>query len=121
MDHGSMITTNHTLRAPTSGRRPRRALTVLAGATLAAGMLAAPAAASGPDMSKPHPHALLLHVDMSNGFTYERCIDLAGGRALPRNNHHGTVHTGTAGDALKDAGHLVVPYTCAELEAFFGS
>ena len=81
-------------------------------------------ASSHPDFSKPHAHALLLHAETipNPGFPgpplfaigYERCVDLAGGQALPRNNHHATVHTGRAGTALAGAGHLVVPYTCGE-------
>lgn len=109
--------------------RTRTTLTGLTAAALAALLIVAtlptPAEASShPDFSKPHAHALLLHAETvpNPGFPgpplfpigYERCVDLAGGQALPRNNHHNTVHTGRAGAALAGAGHLVVPYTCGE-------
>jgi hypothetical protein len=101
-------------RGYTRGRR--RAAAVLVGAALALGMLTTPAVADGPpDLTKPHHHALLLHVDMET-FSYGKCVDLAGGRTLRTNTHHETVHTGHAGAALQRAGHLVVPYTCAQLE-----
>jgi hypothetical protein len=108
------ITDAASARDHTTGRR--RAATVMAAATLAVGMLATPAMADGsPDLSEPHRHALLLHVDLET-FSYETCVDLAGGRTLRTNTHHETVHTGRAGAALQRAGHLVVPYTCAQLQ-----
>jgi hypothetical protein len=101
-------------RGRTTGRRRAAALT--AGVALAVGMLAAPAMADeGPDLTQPHHHALLLHVDLEV-FSYRTCVDLAGGGTLRTNTHHETVHTGRAGAALQQAGHLVVPYTCAQLE-----
>jgi hypothetical protein len=101
-------------RGHTTGRR--RATAVLVGAALSLGMLTTPAVADGPpDLTKPHRHALLLDVDMAT-FSYGKCVDLAGGRTLRTNTHHETVHTGHAGAALQRAGHLVVPYTCTQLE-----
>jgi hypothetical protein len=98
----------------------RRGAALAAAAALAVTMLAAPAMADqGPDLSQPHRHALLLHVDLEP-FGYASCIDLAGGNELRTNIHHETLHTGRAGAALQRAGHLVVPYTCAQLEAAFG-
>jgi hypothetical protein len=100
--------------------RRRRAAAVLASAALALSALGTPALADGsPDLSQPHRHALLLHVEMEP-FSYGGCVDLAGARALRTNIHHETVHTGQAGTALQRAGHLVVPYTCAQLEAALG-
>jgi hypothetical protein len=98
----------------------RRAAAVLATAALALAALATPSLADGtPDLSRPHQHALLLHVELEP-FSYGACVDLAGARALRTNTHHETVHTGHAGAALQRAGHLVVPYTCAQLEAALG-
>jgi hypothetical protein len=95
----------------------RRVIATAAGAALTVGLAAGPAAAEGtPDLSQPHQHALLLDVNLEV-FSYSKCVDLAGGKALRNNNHHETVHTGAAGAALQRAGHLVVPYTCADLEA----
>jgi hypothetical protein len=105
---------------PVHTTRRRRAATVLAGTALAVAALATPASADGsPDLSRPHQHALLLHVDLEP-FSYGTCVDLAGARALRTNTHHETVHTGKAGAALQRAGHLVIPYTCAQLEAALG-
>ncbi len=100
------------------GRSRRRAVAVLVGALLALGMLAAPAAAH---TDEPHAHALLLHFAVVEGTpTYERCVDLANASKLPNHVHHDTVHTGKAGAALQGAGHVVVPYSCAQVVAFFG-
>lgn len=105
---------------PVHTTRRRRVAAVLASTALAVGMLTTPALADGhPDLSKPHQHALLLDVDLEP-FSYGRCVDLAGGRALRTNTHHETVHQGKAGAALQRAGHLVVPYSCAQLEAALG-
>jgi hypothetical protein len=42
--------------------------------------------------------------------TFRRCVDLAGGKALPKPNHHTKVHTGRPGQVLyENAGHAVVP------------
>jgi hypothetical protein len=105
-------------RGRTTGRR--RAATLTAAVALAVGMLTAPVMANeGPDLTRPHHHALLLHVDLAT-FSYRTCVDLAGGGTLRTNTHHETVHTGSAGAALRQAGHLVVPYTCAQLEEALG-
>ena len=113
------MTTRTVERATTRG-----SAAVIAALLLLAVLPATADASSHPDFSKPHAHALLLHAETipNPGFPgpplfpigYERCVDLAGSQALPRNNHHGTVHTGRAGAALAGAGHLVVPYTCGE-------
>jgi hypothetical protein len=41
--------------------------------------------------------------------SYERCVDLANGRALKNHAHHAHLHTGVAGNAVKKSGHLVIP------------
>jgi len=114
-----------------------RLTTMLAASLLAVAMLAAPAAAHGDDGHDdgwgpmgPHPHALLINATTVPNPAYpnsgppafpiawDRCVDLAGGKALPKSNHHRGIHTGTAGTALREnAGHLVVPVDCATLEA----
>jgi hypothetical protein len=114
----------------------RKKIATLAATLLAAGLMGAPAAAKSAGAGDhwgpmgPHPHALLLHATLvpnDSGVgppfvpvAWERCVDLAGGKALPKSNHHTGIHTGTAGMKLRDnAGHLVVPYDCATLESFF--
>jgi hypothetical protein len=104
---------------------------------LAFGLLAAPVAAHdghhdswGP--MGPHAHALLLHATTVPNPDYpqagppvfaiawERCVDLAGGEALPKSVHHQGIHTGKAGAALRErAGHIVVPYDCETYASFF--
>lgn len=120
-----------------------RITATLAAMLLAIGMLAAPAAADGHHHDGdgwgamgPHPHALLLHAttvpnpdydanDPTTGppvvaIAWARCVDLAGGKALPKSNHHRGIHTGTAGAALRErAGHVVVPFDCATYTSFF--
>ena len=95
----------------------KRITATLAAMLLAIGLLAAPAAASDHSGHEvpPHGHMLLLHATWTGPgvgpgtmpTSYARCVDLAAGR----NNaaHHDTVHTGRAGQALRGAGHLVVP------------
>lgn len=102
---------------------------VLAAILLVLGMLgalAAPALSQGPPR---HPHMLVIGLELDeNGepVSFRRCVDLAGGKALPLRVHHAHVHTGRAGEALRNAGHAVVPgapltpwRNCAELTAFF--
>lgn len=116
-----------------------RLTTMLAASLLAVAMLAAPAAADGHNGHDPswgpmgpHPHALLINATfIENPFdegpptiavAWDRCVDLAGGKALPKSNHHRGIHTGPAGAALREnAGHAVVPYTCDEYSSFFES
>jgi hypothetical protein len=113
----------------------RRTITLLAALLLTLGMLAGPAAADHhgpPDFDTPHPHVLLLHADVLDEpdpmtgapytlLGYGKCVDLAGGKALRQNNFHTNVHFGRAGQALRGAGHLVVPFfDCATLDGLFG-
>jgi hypothetical protein len=101
----------------------KRTPALLVAALLALAMMAGPASAQSQDWddvvlapTHPHPHVLLIGVDFE-AFTYERCIDLAGGQALPKANQHNLVHRGTAGAALIENGqtHVVAPYTCETL------
>jgi hypothetical protein len=93
-------------------------------------VMAAPAHADRhPDGPPPlHGHMLVLGVkyvdDQPVGF--RKCVELAGGRALPLKAHHQHAHTGRAGEALMAAGHLVVPMapltpftSCAQLKQLF--
>ena len=62
----------------------------------------------------PHRHMLLLGATFDLGaeppeITYDVCIDLANNRILRLNAHHEHLHFGTAGEAQRRAGHLVVP------------
>jgi hypothetical protein len=96
-------------------------------------VLAVPAAADHhTPLDHPHTHALLIGADVDwvggsppyviNGF--DRCVELAGGKALKHNRFHQNIHFGRAGEALGEAGHLVVPLSlfgmsgCDDLEAF---
>jgi hypothetical protein len=113
----------------------RKMITTLAALLLTLGMMAGPAAADEPgppDFDTPHSHVLLLHADVLNEpnpvtgapytlLGYGKCIDLAGGMALSHNRFHTNVHFGRAGQALRGAGHLVVPFAdCATLDGPFG-
>lgn len=111
----------------------RRNITATALAVaLALSMFATAASAQeGSPLDEPHDHALLIGVDVEfvdgplpyviHGF--DRCVSLAGGNHVPLHAHHDRVHMGRAGEALLEAGHLVVPLgllgfgSCAELEA----
>ena len=83
---------------------------------LAVGMMAVPAMAS--PLDDPHPHVLLLGADVipSPGMPpylvtgYDKCVDLAAGEALKHNRFHTNVHFGRSGQALRAAGHIVVPF-----------
>ena len=120
--HNRSLTAAASARGRAAGGRPRRrGVAVLVGALLALGLLAAPAAAH---TDQPHSHSLLLHAEVewtAEGPTvsYERCVDLANARKLPNHVHHDSVHTGVAGAALQGAGHVVVPYTCAQVASIF--
>ncbi len=104
----------------------RRMTIVLASLLVTMASAAIPAAAEGhgpPHLHDPHPHVLLLGVDAEFPEigppivnSYERCVDLAHSRSLPKNNHHWKLHFGTAGGNLSGkAGILVAPYTCESL------
>lgn len=77
-----------------------------------------------------HGHVLILGVvwDGEEPVGFRKCVDLAGGRALPLKAHHSTVHQGRAGEALMRAGHIVAPTaplwpeisSCADVEAMLG-
>lgn len=75
-------------------------------------MVAAPAPAQEPDFA-PHPHMLVVGIELDEfgePVKFKRCVDLAGGRALPLNAQHQHMHFGTAGIKLfENAGHIVVP------------
>lgn len=108
----------------------RKTITLLAALLLMLAMMAGPAVADEPgppDFGTPHPHVLLLHADVLDEpdpvtgapytlLGYGKCVDLAGGKALSHNRFHTNVHFGPAGQALRGAGHLVVPFVdCATL------
>ena len=98
------------------------ALTGMVALLMAFGLALAGGHGDGPP---PHGHVLLLGLQLdSEGDVVglRKCVDLANGRALRNNAHHDNLHMGRAGDALKRAGHFVVPNApltdwnnCAEL------
>lgn len=99
----------------------RHIMLVVGVALLTVALMAGPAAAHSQAWDdvedppfRPHPHALLIDVDLEAG-TFARCIDLAAGQVLPRANQHNQVHQGQAGEALIGAGSVVAPFTCDTL------
>lgn len=86
-------------------------LVLVAALAMSLGMFGT-AGAQGPP---PHGHVKLLHAEWTGAgpttdvTAYRKCVDLAGGNQLPLNAHHSTVHQGRAGQALAQAGHLVIP------------
>lgn len=71
-------------------------------------VVAAPAQGEGPPR---HGHMLVMGVKFVGGepVGFDKCIDLAAGRALPLQSHHAHLHTGQAGEALSSTGKFVVP------------
>jgi hypothetical protein len=96
----------------------RRVLPLLS-AVLILGATAAAVSAQGKDWGgvPPHGHILLINasIDGAGVLTFDRCVEFAAGRALPKAAHHESVHTGAAGGspfaqgALYAAGHIVAP------------
>lgn len=78
---------------------------VAAGAAL---VVTVPAFAEGHPPPPEHNHMLLIGVNEAE-LTYRKCVDLAAGKALRLNAHHDHLHTGQAGQALRGAGHFVLP------------
>jgi hypothetical protein len=81
--------------------------------------------ADGPPL---HGHVLVLGVKYVDGepVGFDKCVELAAGKALPLNAQHRHSHTGRAGEALAAAGHFVVPTAplspirdCAHLKELF--
>jgi hypothetical protein len=119
----------------------RCVVALVASAVLVLGTLAGPAAAEDEHDGWPeHGHVLLLHAELipNPGYPdagppffvggFERCVDLANGRALPLGSHHARVHTGNANmkGLVPHAGHYVqptgvfgLPDDCAGYEAAF--
>jgi hypothetical protein len=108
----------------------RRIMMLVAALAAVLGMVAMPATAHEEPGTPLHGHVRLLHAEWTGPgvgpetvlISYGKCIDLAGGKALPLQAHHETVHTGRAGAALRGAGHLTIPTypltpfrNCAEL------
>jgi hypothetical protein len=98
----------------TTGKRAGASLLALglAGSALA---VAAPAAADEHDPQFPeHAHVLLLQAsleftDQGPLIEYRKCVDLAANKALPLHVHHRQLHFGRAGQALRQAGNVIVP------------
>lgn len=117
--------------AGTDGKKAMRTTTTLITAVLMMlGLFAGTAGAQGHEGPVPeHGHIKLLHVEYDEAgepVGYAKCIDVAGGN-LNSHAHHTTIHQGRAGQALGEAGHMVVPTAnltpwanCAEFAAFVG-
>jgi hypothetical protein len=108
----------------------RRTITFVAALAMMLGLFAGTAGATGHGAPWPeHGHMLVLNVhydDLGEPVSYGKCVDIAAGKRLDR-VHHTTIHQGRAGDALRSAGHEVVPTAdltpfanCAEFAQFFG-
>ena len=80
------------------------------GTLIGAAALAAPASAQE---FEPHPHMLVLGIELDASgepVGFRKCVDLAAGEALPLNAQHQHVHFGTAGVMLfEKAGNVAVP------------
>lgn len=102
-------------------------------ASAAIGALALTAGLTSPATAAPpprhHGHLMLIGAEWTGSgpttvvTSFRHCVTLAAGEALPMNAHHSNVHRGRAGEALAEAGNLVVPlaplspYTgCASFE-----
>ncbi len=105
-------------------RVKRIALVLGAVATLSVGPLASGAAAhqhEGGGAPPRHGHVKLIGLEFNaSGVPIDarKCIALANGNRLPLNAHHAHLHTGRAGEAQRNAGHLVIPL--APLSPFTG-
>ncbi len=87
----------------------RKTAILVATASLA---LASAGAVQADEPSAPpvHGHILVLGVEFGEtGVTFRKCVDIAAGQALPLHVHHGGLHAGTAGDALREADNFPVP------------
>lgn len=85
---------------------------ILSAAAVAALALGLPSAAQADEThaTPEHGHMLVLGFEFSDtGVTYDKCVDIAAGKALPVHVHHEGLHAGRAGDALRNAGHFPVP------------
>lgn len=114
----------------------KRTIVLVAALAMTMAMTAMPAAAQGPP---EHGHVLLLgadfekneqHVpgDPSSGppyfvYDFDKCVEIADARPLRVHVHHHSIHQGRAGEALRGAGHIVVPLSplspyqgCEDLE-----
>jgi hypothetical protein len=118
----------HGMQAGRTTRLVRTSAAVGGIATLLVAGLAGPAQAEGHyGPPPPHGHMLVLGVEYRGGepVGFRKCVDLAAGRPLRLNAHHAHSHTGAAGQALRNAGHLVIPtapltpLTCELLRAMF--
>jgi hypothetical protein len=107
----------------------KRTVVFLAMAGLLFGLQAAPAASAGE--VPPHGHMLVLGLEFDEHgepVAFRKCVDLAGGQAVPLRAHHAHIHVGKAGEMLRTkAGNFVVPTApltpfnnCADLVAAFG-
>ena len=102
----------------------KKLITWLVTLGLGVGLLAGTALAAGHDSGRndwpeglpPHGHIMLIGVEVDNGDIYfDRCVELAAGKALRGSAHHDSVHTGVpggspfAGGVLFEAGNWVIP------------
>ena len=108
----------------------KRKIIMLTALVVLLGITAVPVAAEGHPPPPLHGHVLILGIQFDEedeSISYRKCVDLANNQALPLHVHHDTVHTGRAGQALFNAGHVVAPTApltdwddCAQLAELLG-
>ena len=94
----------------------RRLVTLVVSLALAVGAFTATAFAGNPHEwpeGFAHGHAMLIGFEMEMdgeniSVSYKKCVEF---KTLPNAAHHHTIHTGTAGGALFNAGNGVLPLT----------
>lgn len=102
----------------------KRLTTLLAALALGLSLLGGTALAAEHDRGRsewpeglpPHGHVMLIGVEVEDGNAFfNRCVELAAGKALRGTAHHESVHTGVpggspfAGGVLFQAGNWVIP------------
>ena len=88
----------------------RKVFTLLAAMALSLGVVGVASAEEHEESA--HGHIKLLHVEYDaethEPVGFKKCIDVAGGN-WNSHAHHNTIHQGRAGQALQQAGHMIVP------------
>lgn len=106
----------------------KRIITLLVSLAMALGLSAGTALAGGHEWHEvPHGHVMLIGAQVDGGVvSFDRCVELANGEALPVPAHHHSVHVGPAGGSLFvqgplfQAGNLIFPLAPFEGLPFTG-